>query len=174
MDEKYNIGIVGYSWAATAHIAAINATHQGQVTAVFSSRALDAGELSARHGCPIVVYSKLEAMLADPGIHVIDITSYPGQHARQFCLAARAGKHVIVEKPLAIEWTQILEMKRAVAETGIRTCVCFECRYQHRSGALPQEVRGGRRNRVGYRLKRRHERSGERMRARDLAKDLRR
>ena len=48
MAKTYNVGIVGYSWAATAHIGAINATRQGQVTAVFSSRALDAGELSAR------------------------------------------------------------------------------------------------------------------------------
>ena len=103
MDKKYNIGIIGYSWAATAHIGAINATRQGQVTAVFSSRALDAGELSTRHGCPIAVHAQLEAMLADPDIHVIDITSYPDQHAEQFCLAARHGKHVIVEKPLTIE-----------------------------------------------------------------------
>ena len=91
MDKKYNIGILGYSWAATAHVGAINATRQGQVTAVFSSRALDAGDVSARHGCPIAVHSQLEAMLADPDIHVIDITSYPDQHAQQFCLAARHG-----------------------------------------------------------------------------------
>lgn len=129
MSKKYNVGIIGYSWAATAHIGAINATAQGQVTSVWSSRALDARELSERHGCPITVHSGLEAMLADPGIHVVDITSYPDQHARQFCLAARHGKHVIVEKPLAVEWNQVLEMKEAVAAAGVRTCVCFECRY---------------------------------------------
>ena len=33
--KKYNVGIIGYGWAATAHIDAINATRQGQVTAVF-------------------------------------------------------------------------------------------------------------------------------------------
>jgi UDP-N-acetyl-2-amino-2-deoxyglucuronate dehydrogenase len=150
MDKKYNVGIVGYSWAATAHIGAINATRQGQVTAVFSSRALDAGELSARHGCRIAVHSQLEAMLADPDIHVVDITSYPDQHARQFCLAARRGKHVIVEKPLAIEWTQILEMRRAVAETGIRTCVCFECRYSSQFLATKSVLDSGLVGRVHY------------------------
>ena len=129
MNHTYNVGIVGYSWAATAHIGAINATGKGQVTAVYSSRPLDARELSDRHGCPITVHSRLEAMLADPSIHVVDITSYPDQHAAQFCLAARHGKHVIVEKPLAVEWNQILQMKKAVAEARIRTCVCFECRY---------------------------------------------
>ena len=36
--SNYNVGLVGYGWAATAHIAAINATRQGRVTAVCSSR----------------------------------------------------------------------------------------------------------------------------------------
>ncbi len=129
MSSTYNVGIIGYSWAATAHIGAINGTRQGKVTAVYSSRALDARELSERHGCAIAVHSNLDAMLADPDIHVVDITSYPDQHADQFCRAARRGKHVIVEKPLAIDWSEILEMKKAAADTGIRTCVCFECRY---------------------------------------------
>jgi UDP-N-acetyl-2-amino-2-deoxyglucuronate dehydrogenase len=127
--SKYNVGIIGYSWAATAHIGAINATGKAQVTAIWSSRALDAHELSARHGCPLTVHSDLDAMLRDPGIHVVDITSYPDQHADHFCRAAARGKHVIVEKPLAIEWREILKMKKAAAEARIRTCVCFECRY---------------------------------------------
>jgi predicted dehydrogenase len=129
MSERYNVGIIGYSWAATAHIGAINATTRGIVTDVFSSRPLDAGELSRRHGCPIRVHSDLAAMLGDPRIQVVDITGYPDQHARQFIDAVGAGKHVIIEKPLAIEWGDILEMKAALAKSRVRTCVCFECRY---------------------------------------------
>jgi predicted dehydrogenase len=68
-------------------------------------------------------------MLADPEIHVVDITSYPNQHAAQFIAAARAGKHIIVEKPLAISWDEILQMKRAAEESGAKVCVCFECRW---------------------------------------------
>jgi predicted dehydrogenase len=129
MGTTYNVGIIGYSWAATAHIEAIKGTGKGRVTAVWSSRALDAGELSARHGGPIAVHSSLEAMLADPGIDVVDITGYPDQHAGHFCLAVRHGKHVILEKPLATDWSRILEMKRALATRHVGTCVCFECRY---------------------------------------------
>lgn len=129
MSARYNVGIIGYSWAATAHIGAINATTRGIVTDVFSSRRLDAAELSRRHGCPIRVHSDLAAMLGDPRIQVVDITGYPDQHARQFIDAVGAGKHVIIEKPLAIEWGDILEMKAALAKSRVRTCVCFECRY---------------------------------------------
>src|SRR4051794_35762309 len=102
--KTYNVAVIGYGWAATAHIAAINATRQAKVTAVWSSRGPDSSELSARHGSPIKVYTDLNAMLSDPSIDVVDITSYPNQHAQQFVAAARAGKQIIVEKPLAIEW----------------------------------------------------------------------
>ena len=32
--KHYNVGVIGYGWAATAHIAAINATKQGHVTSI--------------------------------------------------------------------------------------------------------------------------------------------
>ena len=129
MSKKHNVAIIGYGWAATAHIAAINATANAQVTAVWSSRKLDSAELRAKHGSPIQTFTDLAAMLADPSIHVVDITSYPNQHAEQFIAAAKNGKHIIVEKPLAIEWSDILAMKRAADESGVKVCACFECRW---------------------------------------------
>ena len=50
--KKYNVGIVGYGWVATAHIPAINATPLGQVTAVCSSHKLEAAALSAQQAGP--------------------------------------------------------------------------------------------------------------------------
>lgn len=80
---RYSVGVVGYGWAASAHIAAINATTRGCVTAVCSSRPLDPSELSARHGGPIKVYRQLDDMLADPAIDVADITGLPSLHHDQ-------------------------------------------------------------------------------------------
>lgn len=150
MSKKYNVAVVGYSWAATAHIGAINATRQAQVTDVWSSRSLASTELSARHGCPIKVHSDLRTMLANPDIHVVDITSYPNQHAEQFSLAARHGKHVIVEKPLAVDWSEVLAMKKAVAETGVRTCVCLECRFSSQFLATKAVIDAGLVGRLHY------------------------
>ncbi len=126
-----NVGIIGYGWAATAHIAAINATRQGRVTAVWSSRPLDESELSARHGGPIRVYRELSAMLADPDIHVVDITSYPSQHREQAVAAANAKKHVILEKPMANTPEEVRDIVAAAEANGVRGCVCFECRYSN-------------------------------------------
>ena len=127
--KKYNVGIIGYGWVATAHIAAINATQQAQVTAIYSSRALDSTELSAIWGGQITAYHDLDALLADKSIQAVSVCSYPQQHAAHVIASARAGKHIIVEKPLALSWKDCQAMAAAVKKAGVKTCVCFECRY---------------------------------------------
>jgi len=127
--KRYNVGVIGYGWVATAHIPAINATAHGQVTAVYSSRKQEEAQLSARHGCPIKVYQDLDAMLADPNIHAVSICSFPQDHSRHAIAAARAGKHLIIEKPLALNWQDCLAIQTAVQDAGVKACVCFECRF---------------------------------------------
>src|ERR1041384_8884742 len=102
--KKYNVGIIGYGWVAGAHIAAINATPHAQVTAIYSSRKLDSGEVSSRHGGEIRCYNDLSAMLADSSVHVVSICSYPQDHKKHAVAAAQARKHLIIEKPLALSW----------------------------------------------------------------------
>jgi len=127
--KKYNVGIIGYSWAAGAHIEAINKTSYAQVTAICSSRKLDSEEINEKHGGSITCYTELELMLADSDLHAVSICSYPADHAKQAIMAAEAGKHLIIEKPLALTWDDCLAVEKAVQKAGVRTCVCFECRY---------------------------------------------
>jgi UDP-N-acetyl-2-amino-2-deoxyglucuronate dehydrogenase len=127
--KTYNVGIIGYGWVATAHIAAINATKQARVTAVYSSRPLDSAELSAKWGGRITPYHDLDAMLADPDIDVVSICSYSNKHTEHYLRAAKAKKHIIVEKPFALSWAECLAMERAAKANKIKTCICFECRF---------------------------------------------
>ncbi|MDD9866783.1 MAG: Gfo/Idh/MocA family oxidoreductase, partial [Verrucomicrobiales bacterium] len=127
--KKFNVGVIGYGWVAGAHIDSINGTSQGQVTAVYSSRKLDSAELSAKHGGEIQCHTDLKRMLADPSIDVVSVCSYPYQHAKQVIAAAAAGKHLIIEKPLALNLKDLRAMRRAVAKAGVKACICFECRY---------------------------------------------
>ncbi|TAK93489.1 MAG: Gfo/Idh/MocA family oxidoreductase [Verrucomicrobia bacterium] len=127
--KKFNVGVVGYGWVATAHIPAINATSLAQVTAVCSSRPLDATELSRKYGSDITTYDSLDEMLANPELHAVSICSYPYQHTAQVIKAARAGKHIIIEKPLCLSLKDLRAMQAAIEKAKVKTCVCFECRY---------------------------------------------
>jgi UDP-N-acetyl-2-amino-2-deoxyglucuronate dehydrogenase len=127
--KKYNVGIIGYGWVATAHIPAINASRQAQVTAVCSSRPQDDAALSEKHGGTIRSYTDLDQMLADPDIHIVSICSFSGLHAEHAIKAAKAGKHLIIEKPIALSWEDCQRVAEAVAAAGVKVCVCFECRF---------------------------------------------
>ena len=127
--KKYNVGVIGYGWAAGAHIGAINASSRAQVTAVCSSRALDPGALRSEHGSDIRSYRDLDQMLSQPDLHAVSICSYPQDHARHAIAAAQAGKHLIIEKPLALSWDDCVRVQQAVQKAGVYTCVGFECRY---------------------------------------------
>jgi len=129
--KKYNVGIIGYGWVATAHIDAINKSHNAQVTAIYSSRELDSEQVSAEWGSPIRAYTDLDQMLEDQSLDIVSICSYPNQHKEQAIKAARAGKHLIIEKPLALSWADCQEIEKAVEEAGVKTCVCFECRFSN-------------------------------------------
>jgi predicted dehydrogenase len=148
--KRYNVGIIGYGWVATAHIPAINASPLAQVTAVYSSRAQDEAKLSAQHGGPLKVYRDLEAMLANPEIHVVSICSLPQEHARHAIAAARAGKHLIIEKPLALKWEDCVAIEKAVQEAGVRVCVCFECRYSSQFLTIKSVIDQGLLGRIHY------------------------
>ncbi len=127
--KKFRVAIVGYGWVASAHIPAINASTLAEVTAVCSSRKLDPAELSARHGGRIAVYNEFDELLANPEIDVLSLCGFPAQHADQAVRAARAGKHLIIEKPLALSLAELRAIQKAVKQSGIKTCVGFECRF---------------------------------------------
>ncbi len=148
--KKYNVGIIGYGWVAGAHIAAINATSRARVTAVCSSRPLDPAKLSAQHGSPITVHRDLKKMLADPEIHVISICGYPYDHAWQAIAAAKAGRHLIIEKPLALSLKDVHAMQKAVHQARVKTCVCFECRFSSQFLAIKSVIDAGLLGRIHY------------------------
>ena len=98
-------------------------------SSVCSSRKLDSAELSAKYGSSIQVYNDLDSMLADPGISVVSLCGMPTQRAEQAARAARAGKNLILEKPLTLSLEELRSVQQAVKRSGVRTCVCFECRF---------------------------------------------
>ena len=148
--KSYNVGLIGYGWAASAHIPAINATGRARVTSVLSSRPLDDRELSLRHGGTVRCFTDRDEFLAQSDLDVVDITGYPWEHAAWAIAAARAGKHLILEKPVALTWKDCLAVEKAVKAARVRTCVCFEVRYCAQFLATKSIIEQGLLGRIHY------------------------
>lgn len=148
--RRFNVGIIGYGGAAQRHIAAIQATGLAQVTAICSSRPLNPAELSARHGSTIHCYTDLSALLSDSTIQVVDICSYPKDHASQAIAAAQAGKHLIIETPIALSWADCQEVQKAVQAAPVHACVCFQERFSAQMRAVKAVIERGLLGRIHY------------------------
>ena len=124
--KHYRIGIVGLSWVAGAHIEAFKSVVGADIVAVCSRRELDPAALSAQHGMPLTVYTDFAELLADDSIDIIDICTPHPLHPEQAIAAAKAGKHLIIEKPIGIDWASTVAVRDAIQEAGVQACVCFE------------------------------------------------
>jgi predicted dehydrogenase len=128
-DMTWRVGMVGYGWAAGAHLAALSRIPSVEVAAICTSRSDVDHVRSGDADRPIEVVRDVGELIARDDISVIDICSRSDRHAAQAIAAAEAGKHVIIEKPIALSLGELRALERAVAEAGVRTCVCFEERY---------------------------------------------
>ncbi len=84
-------------------------------------------DISAQFGVPCVSAATL---LADPDIDAICICTPSGQHADQAVAAAQAGKHVLVEKPMALSREDADRMIAACADAGVQLGVALQRRAE--------------------------------------------
>ena len=81
---------------------------------------------------PRKVFTELEAMLADPNVDAVYISTPIHLHASQTIAALQAGKDVLVEKPMALNTAEAAEMCRVAESTGRRLAVAYFRRFSPR------------------------------------------
>jgi 1,5-anhydro-D-fructose reductase (1,5-anhydro-D-mannitol-forming) len=112
-------GLIGASTIARQYMVdAIRAQKGHFVQAVMSSSQKRADQFAADCAIP-VAYSSLEAMLADPKVQAVYISTTNELHHEQVMAAAAAGKHVLCEKPLALTAEDAVAMVQACQKAGL-------------------------------------------------------
>jgi predicted dehydrogenase len=127
---------------AKFHSKAIADIRNARVAACFDTIPAAADRLAADVGCQ--AYHELDAMLADPRVDVVTICTPSGAHLEPAVVAAKAGKHVIVEKPLEITLKRCDKIIQACADSGVTLGTIFPSRFHESSRLLKQAVDKGR------------------------------
>ena len=139
--------LVGASTIAEQHmIGALRAVGQ-DVAIVVSTSAPRAREFAAAQGIPAAA-TDLSAILSDPTIEAVYISSTNEKHFAQATAAISAGKHVLCEKPLGMTLEEATEMARAAEAANLvfATNHHLRCSGSHR--AVRDLIRAGRVGRV--------------------------
>jgi predicted dehydrogenase len=135
---KLRIGLAGTGWIGQHHGANVAANPYAELAAVYNPNAAKAEAFVRRIGAAAVVYRSFEELLHHPGLQALTIASPNAAHAEQAIAAAQAGKHIYLEKPMAIT----LEDCRRIAEAVRRAGVKLDIGYHRRLNPIAQFARG--------------------------------
>jgi UDP-N-acetyl-2-amino-2-deoxyglucuronate dehydrogenase len=127
--NKYRVGIIGFGWVAGAHLEAFKKMDQFEPYAILSTRPLDPADLRKSHGVDVKVYNDIDLFMADKNIDVVDICTPHFLHLEQTLAASNAGKHVILEKPITLNFEDSVKMLKTIRKNKTRTSICFEVRF---------------------------------------------
>ncbi|WP_413738377.1 Gfo/Idh/MocA family protein [Sodalis sp. RH21] len=122
------IGIIGAGAAAETHARELARVEGAVVSAVFSRNVDKGAAFAAAFSIPRF-YHRLDAFLSQPALDAVIITTPNGLHLDYAGAAARAGKHVIIEKPLEISFV------RALATVNVVDAI-----YRSAATRLPQKI----------------------------------
>ena len=128
MNRPLRIGILGAARIASNFIAGARLSSRVEIAAVASRDASRAETFARTHGIAFV--PSYDHLLADPDIDAVYIPLPHNLHAPWSIAAARAGKHVLCEKPLALSEAEALEMFAAADAAGVVLLEGYPFLYQ--------------------------------------------
>jgi UDP-N-acetyl-2-amino-2-deoxyglucuronate dehydrogenase len=138
----YGFGIVGCGMISTFHARAIADVRGAKLVACFDTREDAAVKFASDNNCQ--PYTRLDAMLANDNVDIVTIATPSGVHMEPAVAAARAGKHVIVEKPLEITLKRCDAIIDACKKARVQLGAIFPSRFHDSSQKLKRAIDGGR------------------------------
>ncbi|MDR9854647.1 Gfo/Idh/MocA family oxidoreductase [Paenibacillus sp. VCA1] len=141
--KKLKWGILGCAGIAKGSvIPGVQNSSLNEVYAI-ASRELDKAKKTAEERNIPVAYGSYKELLQDPSIDVVYIPLPNHLHKEWTIRAAQAGKHILCEKPLALNEAEATEMAEAAAEAGVYLSEAFMYRYHPRYDMIRDLISSG-------------------------------
>lgn len=140
------IAMLGTGKIADNELApAMRLARGAELWSVFSRSHERAREFAHRHRAASATpaYDNLDALLDDPALEAVIVATPDGLHAEQSIRAARAGKHVLTEKPMATTREEARAMVDACAKAEVKLAIAYHMRWHPGHRSLADQVRGG-------------------------------
>ncbi len=140
--EKVGIAVVGAGlFARSTLIPLLARTGRVRLRRVVNARGASAMDAARAHGFEIAGTS-LDEALADASVQAVIIATRHDAHARLAAQALRAGRHVFVEKPLAVDLAGLAELEDAARESGRVLMAGYNRRWSPHARAAREALAG--------------------------------
>ena len=135
-------GVLAPGEIARDFVTTLHANTEQRAHAVASRSAERAANFAATHGIPRS-YDSYEGLVADSGIDVVYVAAPHSEHRALALLAIAAGKHVLIEKPIAVTAAQAEEIAAAAASAGVFVMEAMWSRYLPQADVIAQLLEDG-------------------------------
>ena len=143
MLKQIRIGIVGTSWWTDAmYMPALTRHVNADVRAVVGRNLDHTREFAEQWKVPNA-YASLEDLLSNETVDAVIIASPNKQHYALAMTAIERGLHVLCEKPLAMSYTEAIQMAEAAERSGLKTMVSFTYRFMPTARYLKELIEQG-------------------------------
>ena len=130
LEEKLGVLVNGAGWVSTEHIKAFQKNPHTRVVAISSRRLSSAKAKAEETGLKDArLYDDFGKALEQPDVDIVSVCTPQHIHAENVVMAAEAGKHIVIEKPIANSLEEVKRMRAAVRKAGIKTVVSFVLRW---------------------------------------------
>ena len=141
-------GIVGLGWVSADFTGPAMLKSPGSRIAACLGSSLEKGKAFAERFQVERAHASLDAMMADPDVDAIYVATPNALHREVVLAAARAGKHVLCEKPFAMDVAEAREMTEACRRAGVILRVAHQLRLEAVVVRAREIVRSGRLGRI--------------------------
>ena len=128
-EDRLGVAIHGAGWVAAEYLKAFGRNPEVQVRVVSSRREESARARLAEAGLTADVETDYERVLRREDVQIVAICTPSDRHPAETIAAAAAGKHIVIEKPVAMDVESLRRMREAVRRAGVRTVVGFVLRW---------------------------------------------
>jgi predicted dehydrogenase len=129
MSDRIGVAINSCGSVAVEHARAYLRDPRCEIVGVTSRTRASAEKLVAELGLDCTIYPDYAALLSDSRVQAVSITSPNFLHAAEATAAARAGKHILLEKPPGIHHAELDELEAALRGSGLTTVCSFVLRW---------------------------------------------
>ncbi len=137
------VGIVGTGWVSGEHVRAFETNPHTKVVALCGRTKDGARAKAAECGIDCAIYDDYAAMLRHDGLDIVAIATPPNLHRDEAVAAARAGKHLMLEKAMAVTLQDARDIRDAVRETKVKSVVSFVLRWNPLFEIIKRQLGGG-------------------------------
>jgi predicted dehydrogenase len=129
-EKQLGVLVHGAGWVSGEHIKAFQNNPHTQVVAI-SSRTMESVRRRVEEAglAAISMYTDFDQALRHEGVDIVSVCTPQHLHADNTIQAAEAGKHIVIEKPVANSLAELRSMRDAVRGAGVKTVVSFVLRW---------------------------------------------